>query len=118
MIMVKKLQILGVFLMVFCSQKIFSQQNSNNNGLEFKSENATRNSKEGITTYTGNVSVVSPYIKFDDAEKVIVDENKNELKIYKPKTFKIIHLESLSKKAVRPEDEPIIYKVNTKELMM
>lgn len=51
-------------------------------------------------------------------KKVIVDENKNELKIYKPKKFKIIHLESLSKKGARSEDEPIIYYIDTKELII
>ncbi len=116
--MIKKIQITGVFLMLLCSQKVFSQHNSGDDTLKFKSENIKRNTQEKVTVYTGNVSVVSPYINFDDAEKVIVDENKNELKIYKPKKFKIIHLESLSKKGARSEDEPIIYYTDTKELII
>lgn len=67
--MIKKIQITGVFLMLLCSQKVFSQHNSGDDTLQFKSENIKRNTQEKVTVYTGNVSLVSPYINFDDAEK-------------------------------------------------
>lgn len=55
--------------MLLCSQKVFSQHNSGDDTLQFKSENIKRNTQEKVTVYTGNVSLVSPYINFDDAEK-------------------------------------------------
>lgn len=97
--MIKSLKITGVVLLLLCSQQIFSQQKSDDDALKFKSENTHRNLQKKITVFTGNVSLSSKAISFENAEKVIVDETTNEVKIYKPKNFKIIHVDGLMKTA-------------------
>lgn len=109
----KNLKLLSTFLLLLCSHLIFSQQKSNDDTLNFKGDNSKRNLKEKITVFTGNVSLSSKSISFENAEKVIVDEKTNEVKIYKPKNFKIIHVEGLSKTGKNPEDV-IIYNTKTK----
>ncbi len=112
----KKLKILGAFLLMLCSQQIFSQQKSD--ALELKGENSKRDLQNKTVVYTGNVSLVSNYITFDHAEKVIVEEATNELKIYKPKNFKIIHLDALEKTGKKNEGDMMIYNTKTKKLTM
>ncbi|SEM30868.1 hypothetical protein SAMN05421856_102319 [Chryseobacterium taichungense] len=109
----KKLKLLGAFLLLLCSQQIFSQQQTDDDQLRFKGDNAKRNLKDKTTVFTGNVSLSSKNISFENAEKVIVDETTNEVKIYKPQNFKIIHVEGLSKTGKNPE-EVIIYNTKTK----
>ncbi|WP_263603242.1 hypothetical protein [Chryseobacterium sp. PET-29] len=112
--MIKSLKITGVVLLLLCSQQIFSQQKSDDDALKFKSENTHRNLQKKITVFTGNVSLSSKAISFENAEKVIVDETTNEVKIYKPKNFKIVHVDGLMKTGKQPDDDVIVYNTKTK----
>lgn len=116
--MERNLKVLGVFLLMLCSQQIFSQEKSNDDVLELKGENAKRDLQKKTVIYTGNVSLISKSITFENAEKVIVDETTNELKIYKPKNLKIIHLDSLEKSGKKNEEDMIVYNTKTKKLSM
>lgn len=114
----KKLKVLGIFLLLLCSQQIFSQQKSDDDTLKFKSEKTNRNLQKKITVFTGNVSLSSKAISFENAEKVIVDETTNEVKIYKPKNFKIIHVDALMKTGKKSDEDVIVYNTKTKTLSM
>ncbi|WP_042719822.1 hypothetical protein [Flavobacterium sp. B17] len=114
----KKLKVLGVFLLLLCSQSFFSQQQSDDDVLKFKSENTSRNLQKKTTVFTGNVSLSSKAISFENAEKVSVDETTNEVKIYKPKNFKIIHVDGLIKKGKKSDEDVIVYNTKTKILSM
>ncbi|GAA5089550.1 hypothetical protein GCM10023210_14520 [Chryseobacterium ginsengisoli] len=114
----KNLKVLGVFLLMLCSQSIFSQQKSNDDIFELKGENAKRDLQKKTVIYTGNVSLVSKAFTFENAEKVIVEEATNEVKIYKPKNLKIIHLNALEKTGKKNEEDMIIYNTKTKTLSM
>ncbi|MFC3157277.1 hypothetical protein SAMN05443633_11850 [Chryseobacterium arachidis] len=112
--MEKGLKILGVFLLL-CSQQLFSQE-KNNETLEFKSENAKRDLVEKTTVFTGNVSLNSAKISFKDAEKVIVEEATGDIKIYKPKNFTIISVDSLANTRKNSEENLIVYNTKTNKL--
>ncbi|WP_346985121.1 hypothetical protein [Chryseobacterium sp. POE27] len=116
--MIKSLKITGVFLLLLCSQQIFSQQKSDDDVLKFKSDNINRNLKDKTTVFTGNVSLSSKSISFENAEKVSVNETTNEVKIYKPKNFKIIHVDSLMKTGEKSDEDVIVYNTKTKTLSM
>ncbi len=116
--MVKNLKAWAVCILSLCSSFAFSQQESNEDILKFKSEQTNRNSREKTTVFTGNVSLSSEAFSFENAEKVIVDETTNEVKIYKPRNFKVIHVNGLTRTGGNTEQDVIVYHTKTKVLSM
>jgi len=116
--MVKNLKAWAVCILSLCSSFAFSQQESNEDLLKFKSEQTNRNSREKTTVFTGNVSLSSEAFSFENAEKVIVDETTNEVKIYKPRNFKVIHVNGLTRTGGNKEQDVIVYHTKTKVLSM
>lgn len=116
--MKKIVQAFGVLILLLGSQSFFAQKQSDDDTLKFKGDNTTRNFRQKTTVFTGNVSLTSKAISFENAEKVIVDENTHEVKIYKPKNFKIIHVDALAKTGKKTDEDVIVYNTKTNTLSM
>jgi hypothetical protein len=115
--MKKLLQISTAAALLFISQNAFSQAKesvSQENNLNIKAKSITRNLKEKTIVYDSEVSLNSKFIAFDNAEKVVMDENSSTLKIYNCKNLKFIELKTLTKPAKKENDYITYdYKENT-----
>ena len=99
--------------MMAVSSFIFAQENVQNN-IKLKSDAHRTDKKSETMTYTGNVCFDSPYLTFENADKVIVDTKTQDIKIYNPKNLKLINIETIEKKTEKREF--IVFNTKTKSL--
>lgn len=110
--MKKTVTTIGVFVLLFVSQDVFSQEKvsiaQEANELFLNGETSTKNVKDNTIVFKGNVSLQCKSLSFEKADQVILDKNTNVIKIYNPKNLKIISVNALTKPQ-KKESEFITY---------
>ena len=108
--MKKLITITGIFALLLISQNAFSQEKN----AAINSNTIKKDTKEKTVVYDGSVNYKSEFISFDNAERVVMDENTSTMKIYNPKNLKIISVKTFTKPQKKESDFVTYnYKENT-----
>lgn len=96
--MKKTFTIASLFILSLISQNTFAQKKDPVDGITYKSDVITRNSKENTVTLNGNVMIKTKNFTLSNADEAFIDEKNYTITISNPKDFKLISAKALSKK--------------------
>lgn len=111
--MKKIIKTIGTLALILIAQNYYSQQKTEDiNKLKFRADNIVNNIEKKIVTFTGNATLEnSNSFSFDSADKMVYNANTATIEIYKPKNFKIVKVNAITKTLKSNQQDLVIYNV-------